>query len=163
MSIQSLYISVCLQYKRRIPSFCDPETLLICHLFCWTLEICLLASPSSPAQTTVNLAEDTAIEISLILLLSFCLCLAFQTFVLAFLPFKVYILTRAPGCYFINYIRQLRSLRRLFTFAALSCLFPTSHTCVPQAEWGLSSAHPSVSAPQSRSLGSKALHESPKC
>lgn len=163
MSIQSLYIFICLPYKRRIPSFCGPETLLIYHLFCWTLELCLLASPSSPAQTTVNLAEDTAIERSLILFLSFCLRLASQIFVLAFLCFKVHTLTRAPGCYFISCMRQLRSLRRLFTFAALSSLFPAEDTCVPQAEWGLSSVHPSVSALQPRSLGSKALHKRPKC
>lgn len=124
--------------QQKDPHSYDPESLLIYHLFCWTLKLCLLASLSSPAQSTVNLSESTAMEALLFLR---CLELASQISVLPLLLPLVPMWTRTPGSCLVHFTSQPRVLERSATLAAFPSLLPAAgHTCLPKAEWNLSSA-----------------------
>lgn len=140
MLIQSLYACICLPYNRRIPRSYDPESLLIYVFSAGHLKLCLLASVSSPTQSTVNLSESTAMEALLFLR---CLDLTCQFSVLPLLLPLVPMWTRTPGSRLVHFTSQPRLLRRSATFAALpSLLLAAGHTCLPKAEWNLSSAVP---------------------
>lgn len=136
MSIQNSYVCICLPYNRRIRHSYHPKPLLLYYIFCWTLH--LLASLSSPAQSTANISETAAIEALLFLR---CLDLASKISVLRLLLLLVPMWTRTPGSSLVHFTSQPRLLGRSVTFAALPSLLPAAgHICLPKSEWDLSSA-----------------------